>query len=105
MATKPRQHPSAAATTAAARARLSPDALLKMYFFMMLNREFENTILRLYNQGKVVGGAYSGYGNEATAIGSAFALEPQDYLLPIGPGRSARRYHGASGKEIGRAHV
>ncbi len=77
MATKPRlKQPGAPA-------RPAPEALLKMYYFMVLNREFENTILRLYQQGKVVGGAYSGYGNEATAIGSAFALEPQDYLFPM----------------------
>ena len=69
--------------TSAPLARPGPDGLLKMYYFMVLNREFENAILRLYQQGKVVGGAYSGQGNEATAIGSAFALEPQDYLFPM----------------------
>lgn len=31
----------------------------------------------------MVGGAFTGYGNEATAVGSAFALEPQDYLFPM----------------------
>lgn len=30
-----------------------------------------------------MGGAFTGYGNEATAVGSAFALEPQDYLFPM----------------------
>ncbi len=33
---------------------------LKLYYFMRLMREFEDNILRLYNQGKIVGGAYSG---------------------------------------------
>jgi pyruvate dehydrogenase E1 component alpha subunit len=73
----------AATPKAALPARPAPDALLKMYAFMQLTREFENTILRLYQQGKVVGGAYSGLGNEATAIGSAFALAPNDYLFPL----------------------
>jgi len=50
---------------------------------MRLMREFEETILRLYQQGKIVGGAYSGNGNEATAVGSAFALEKEDYLFPM----------------------
>ncbi len=59
------------------------DDLLKMYRYMVLMREFEDTILRLYQQGRVVGGAYSGRGNEATAVGSAYALGPADYLLPM----------------------
>jgi TPP-dependent pyruvate/acetoin dehydrogenase alpha subunit len=56
---------------------LSRDDLLALYFFMRLTRETDNTILRLYKQGKVVGGAYTSHGNEATAVGSAFALGPQ----------------------------
>ena len=72
-------------TRAAATAQtgLSRDDMLKLYYFMRLTRETDNTILRLYKQGKVVGGAYTSYGNEATAVGSAYALGPQDYLLPM----------------------
>lgn len=62
---------------------LKPDDLLKLYYYMRLAREFENTVLRLYQQGKIVGGAYSGNGNEATAVGSAYALEKDDYLFPM----------------------
>lgn len=50
---------------------------------MRLTREVDNAILRLYRQGKVVGGAYTSYGNEATAVGSAYALEDHDYLFPM----------------------
>jgi TPP-dependent pyruvate/acetoin dehydrogenase alpha subunit len=50
---------------------------------MALTRECDNAILRLYKQGKIVGGAYTSYGNEATAVGSAFALEERDYLFPM----------------------
>ncbi len=63
--------------------RIADEDLLKLYRFMQLMRLFEDSILRLYQQGKIVGGAYSGRGNEATAVGSAFALEPQDYLFPM----------------------
>ncbi len=74
-------------TRAASAARperdLSRDDFLKLYYFMRLTRETDNTILRLYKQGKVVGGAYTSCGNEATAVGSAYALGPQDYLLPM----------------------
>ncbi len=62
---------------------LQSDDLLRLYSFMLLTREFEDTVLRLYQQGKIVGGAYSGNGNEATAVGSAYALEPHDYLFPL----------------------
>ena len=62
---------------------LKIDDLLKLYYFMCLMREFENTVLRLYQQGKIVGGAYSGRGNEATAVGSAYALQSSDYLFPL----------------------
>ena len=50
---------------------------------MRLTRGCDNAILRLYKQGKMVGGAYTGKGNEATAVGSAFALEKHDYIFPL----------------------
>jgi pyruvate dehydrogenase E1 component alpha subunit len=54
-----------------------------MYDFMLQTREFEDAILRLYQQGKIVGGAYSGRGNEATSVGSAYALGKDDYVFPM----------------------
>ena len=36
---------------------------------MKLTRACDEAILRLYRQGKIVGGAYTGTGNEATAVG------------------------------------
>ncbi len=70
-------------TTKKGSAGPTADDLLKMYRCMLLMREFDETILRLYQQGRVVGGAYSGRGNEATAVGSAFALRATDYLFPM----------------------
>ncbi len=62
---------------------LKPDDLLNLLYFMRLMREFEDAVLRLYQQGKIVGGAYSGRGNEATAVGTAYALKKNDYLFPM----------------------
>lgn len=62
---------------------LSKEEYLKLYYYMKLTREFEESILKLYRQGKIIGGAYTGNGNEATAVGSAFALEKHDYLFPM----------------------
>jgi TPP-dependent pyruvate/acetoin dehydrogenase alpha subunit len=64
-------------------AELTPDRRRLLYYYLRLTRECDNAILRLYKQGRIVGGAYTGNGNEATAVGSAFALEKTDYLLPM----------------------
>lgn len=62
---------------------LSPKQRIELYRFLLLTREVDNAIIKLYKQGKMVGGAFTGYGNEATAVGSAFALEERDYLFPM----------------------
>jgi TPP-dependent pyruvate/acetoin dehydrogenase alpha subunit len=54
-----------------------------MYRAMVQMREFEDAILHIYTQGKFVGGAYSGNGNEATAVASAYALGDGDYIFPM----------------------
>ena len=59
-----------AALTAADRT-----ALLR---FMLLMRATEERALKLYRQGKVPGSYYDGRGQEATCVGSAFALGPRD---------------------------
>ncbi len=63
--------------------RLTHQDKQNLYRYLLLTREVDNAIIKLYKQGKMVGGAFTGYGNEATAVGSAFALEPQDYLFPM----------------------
>jgi len=80
---KARETKAGAAPVSRSNDGMSADQYLSLYHFMKLMREFEDTILRLYNQGKIVGGAYSGNGNEATAVGSAFALADGDYVFPM----------------------
>ena len=43
----------------------------------------EERLVNLYRQTKVVGGVFRSLGQEATAVGSAYALQPQDFLTPI----------------------
>jgi TPP-dependent pyruvate/acetoin dehydrogenase alpha subunit len=74
--------------------------LLRLYYYLRLARECDNAILRLYRQGKTVGGAYTGAGNEGTAVGSAFALEPRDYLLPMHRDLGAHLVKGQSLRNI-----
>lgn len=81
-------------------AKLSNQDRLRLYYFMRLTRECDNAILRLYKQGKIVGGAYTGYGNEATAVGTAFALEKKDYLFPMHRDLGAHLVKGQTARNI-----
>ena len=55
----------------------------ELYRFLKLNRMVEERLGNLYRQGKVVGGLYSSRGQEATSVGSAYALAPQDMMGPL----------------------
>ena len=81
-------------------ATLTADAKVDLLYFMRLTRACDDAILRLYKQGQVVGGAYTGRGNEATAVGSAFALEQRDYLFPMHRDLGAHLVKGQSLRNI-----
>jgi len=49
--------------------------------YLMLVRKFEEKVFSLFGQGKVHGTTHLGIGEEATGVGSCFALEEQDYIL------------------------
>ncbi|MFN0159185.1 MAG: thiamine pyrophosphate-dependent dehydrogenase E1 component subunit alpha [Bacteroidota bacterium] len=85
---------------APARPLLSNQERFELYQYMRLTREVDNAILRLYRQGKIVGGAYTSYGNEATAVGSAYALEQHDYLFPMHRDLGAHLVKGQSLRNI-----
>ncbi|MCZ6778979.1 MAG: thiamine pyrophosphate-dependent dehydrogenase E1 component subunit alpha [Acidobacteriota bacterium] len=62
---------------------LAKNDLLAMYRAMRMTREFEMRLVSLYRQGKIVGGVYTGTGNEAVSVGSASALGKDDILAPM----------------------
>ncbi len=64
---------------------LKKDDYLRMLYLMKLTRESEFRVIKLYRQGKVVGGVYLGTGMEATAVGSAYhlSMEKGDVLFPL----------------------
>jgi len=66
-----------------AKTELSAERQLDLYRFMKLNRMTEDRLGSLYRQNKVVGGLYSSRGQEATSVGSAYALAPQDFVGPL----------------------
>jgi pyruvate dehydrogenase E1 component alpha subunit/2-oxoisovalerate dehydrogenase E1 component alpha subunit len=62
---------------------LSEDAQRELLRWMLLTRRLEEKLVNLYRQGKIVGGLYRSLGQEATAVGTAYALEPADYMGPL----------------------
>jgi len=62
---------------------LKTDQFLALYRYLKLTRLVEERLVNLYRQTKVVGGVFRSLGQEATAVGSAFALEPQDFITPL----------------------
>ncbi|MGH9698187.1 MAG: thiamine pyrophosphate-dependent dehydrogenase E1 component subunit alpha [Candidatus Acidiferrales bacterium] len=56
---------------------------LDLYYFMQLNRQLEERMVRLFRQNKIVGGLYSSLGQEGVSVGSAFALEKRDWMAPM----------------------
>jgi len=54
----------------------------EIYYYLRLNRRVDEQLASLYRQGKVVGGVYSGSGQEAISVGTACALQKQDLIGP-----------------------
>lgn len=50
---------------------------------MKLTREFEDRVSKLHRQGKILGGVYSGMGQEAIVVGVCFGLKKEDLIAPI----------------------
>jgi len=62
---------------------LSRQQLLEMYRFLKMTRMFDEATVRLKRQAKLTGGVFTSLGQEATAVGTAFALEEQDFIAPL----------------------
>jgi TPP-dependent pyruvate/acetoin dehydrogenase alpha subunit len=62
---------------------LTREQQLELYYFMKLNRQLEEQMVKLFRQNKIVGGLYSSLGQEAISVGTAYALEKRDWLAPM----------------------
>ncbi len=56
---------------------------LELYYYLRLNRSFEEALVRLFRQNKIVGGLYGSLGQEAISVGAAYALGPGDWIAPM----------------------
>jgi TPP-dependent pyruvate/acetoin dehydrogenase alpha subunit len=97
-AAKPPGHSSPVDTQPSAQ--LSRDQLLDLYYWMRLTRTLEERLVALYRQTKVVGGLFRSLGQEADAVGSAYALERRDILSPLIRNLGAMLVKGATPVEI-----
>jgi TPP-dependent pyruvate/acetoin dehydrogenase alpha subunit len=64
-------------------ALLTGEQKVDIYRLLRLNRTVEERLVHLYRQGKIVGGLYRSLGQEATSVGSAYALEGGDVVGPL----------------------
>jgi TPP-dependent pyruvate/acetoin dehydrogenase alpha subunit len=62
---------------------LDRSKLHELYYWMQLNRLLEDRLVALYRTGKAVGGVYTSRGQEATSVGTAYALEEGDLIAPM----------------------
>src|SRR5688500_1673781 len=62
---------------------LGAEQLLELYRWLQLTRLVEERLVNLYRQTKVVGGVFRSLGQEATAVGTAYALREQDFIAPL----------------------
>ena len=69
--------------TCTTKTTLNTDQLLELYRYLQLTRLVEERLVNLYRQTKVVGGVFRSLGQEATAVGTAYALQPQDFITPL----------------------
>src|SRR5215217_4641345 len=91
--------------TPAPVAGLTRDQLLEVYYYMRLTRSLEERLVNLYRQTKVVGGLFRSLGQEADAVGSAYALERRDVLSPLIRNLGSMLVKGATSVEILRQYM
>ena len=58
------------------------DALISIYKKLLLPRLIEEKMLVLLRQGKI-SKWFSGIGQEAIAVGSTYALQPDEWIMPL----------------------
>ena len=79
----PRKAPDGQPLSCATETTLKAEQHLDLYRYLKLTRLVEERLVNLYRQTKVVGGVFRSLGQEATAVGTAYALQPQDFITPL----------------------
>lgn len=61
----------------------SDDRSIDLYYALKLVRGFEDKVSVLHRQNEILGGVYSGRGQEAVVVGTAYDLDASDWVFPI----------------------
>ncbi|NNF00019.1 MAG: thiamine pyrophosphate-dependent dehydrogenase E1 component subunit alpha [Pyrinomonadaceae bacterium] len=69
--------------TCTSKTSLSNEQFIELYRYLKLTRMFDEKTVRLKKQAKLTGGVFTSLGQEATAVGTAYALKPQDFFAPL----------------------
>jgi TPP-dependent pyruvate/acetoin dehydrogenase alpha subunit len=99
--------PASASHASRSSSLLSRGQKLELYYYMRLTRSLEERLVNLYRQTKVVGGLFRSLGQEADAVGSAYALDRAtgDVLSPLIRNLGSMLVQGARPLEILRQYM
>jgi TPP-dependent pyruvate/acetoin dehydrogenase alpha subunit len=95
-------NPSTESARSSSSGSLTREQKLELYYYMRLTRSLEERLVNLYRQTKVVGGLFRSLGQEADAVGSAYALDRSkgDVLSPLIRNLGSMLVQGAKPNEI-----
>ena len=79
---------------------LSKEDLIKMLYWMVLDRRFEERMMLLHRAGRIRGHLHPGLGQEATNVGVAYGLRPEDCLTLAHRGKTPELIKGWSMKDM-----
>ena len=91
-------------------AGLDRESLHEIYYWLQLTRQVEQALTNLYRQNKVIGGLYRSLGQEAGAVGTAFALRRRadgtgDVIAPAIRDLGAMLMMGADAADVMRQYM
>lgn len=84
---------------------MKTEMLLWLYEKLLANRLLEERLQKLYRQGKVIGGLFLSTGQEAISVGTAAALEPDDYIAPMIRNLGALLVRGVTPRDVIRQYM
>ncbi|MBI3651605.1 MAG: thiamine pyrophosphate-dependent dehydrogenase E1 component subunit alpha [Acidobacteria bacterium] len=81
---------------------MNKEQQLEIYYYLHLTRTLEDKLENLLKQGKIIGGLFRSLGQEATAVGSAYALDKNhnDMVSPLTRDMGAMMVMGAQPREV-----
>ena len=83
MTTKKNLQKSNESLSCISKTSLTGEQMLELYRLVKMTRMFDEKTVTMKRQSKVIGGVFSSLGQEATAVGTAYALDQKDFIAPL----------------------